>query len=273
MERARQEPQQSHGAVAGGEPLEQTPHRPSSRIERRVEYECVQLSGESIHLPALGGSVRGEQRVGPARAGAGLRERQKAAREQRILRAAEVLFARRGYAATAIEDVARRAGLAVGTVYNYFASKSELALALLRRETRETLAAGDIAVASGQADPRRAVTRLLEVYVDLLARHERALLRELFSAALAAPETIGRAAFELDLRLLGQLHGLLVRLRAQGALAPAVDPGQAATTLYAVYLAWVLAFAASETVTVDAVRAQVRAGVALAMQGIARRER
>jgi hypothetical protein len=35
----------------------------------------------------------------------------------------------------------------------------------------------------------------------------------------------------------------------------------------------VLAFAASETVTVDAVRAQVRAGVALVMRGIAGRGR
>lgn len=217
--------------------------------------------------------MRGEERVRAAGAGAGLRERQKAAREHRILRAAEALFVQCGYADTAIEDVARRAGLAVGTVYNYFASKAELALVLLRRETHETLAAGDAAVASAPADPRRAVTQLLEVYVDLLARHERALLRELFAAALAEPDTIGRAAFELDLRLLGQLHGLLVRLRRQGALTRAVNPGQGATTLYAVYLAWVLAFAASETVTVDAVRAQVRAGVALAMRGIARRER
>lgn len=214
--------------------------------------------------------MRSAERIGPGGAGAGLRERQKAARERRILRAAEALFARRGYAGTAIEDVARRADLAVGTVYNYFASKAELALALLRRETRGTLAAGEAAAASAPADPLRAVIRLLEVYVDLLARHERALLRELFAAALAEPETIGRAAFELDLRLLGQLHGLLVRLRRQGALARGAEPGQAATTLYAIYLAWVLAFTASEAITVDVVRAQVRAGVALAMRGIAR---
>jgi AcrR family transcriptional regulator len=219
------------------------------------------------------GGMRGEGSGRATGAGGGLRERQKAAREQRILRAAEALFARRGYAGTAIEDVARRAELAVGTVYNYFASKAQLALALLRRETADTLAAGDAAVASAPADPTRAVTQLLEVYVDLLARHERALLRELFAAALTEPETIGRAAFELDLRLLGQLHGLLDRLRRQRTLARGVDPGQAATTLYAVYLAWVLAFAASETVTVEAVREQVRAGVALAMRGIARRER
>ena len=214
--------------------------------------------------------MRIQRRIGPERAAGGLRERQKAGREQRILRAAEALFARRGYTDTAIEEVARRAGLAVGTVYNYFASKAELVLALLRRETRETLAAGDIAVASAPADPTRAVTQLLDVYVDLLGRHERALLRELFAAALAEPETVGRAAFELDLRLLGQLHGLLSRLRRQGALARGVDAGQAATTLYAIYLAWVLVFSASEAASVDAVREQVRSGVALVMRGIAR---
>jgi len=215
--------------------------------------------------------MRTEARSGASGAVGGLRERQKAAREQRILRAAETLFARRGYAKTSIDDVARRAELAVGTVYNYFASKAELALALLRRETRDTLAAGEAAAGRPTAGPTRAVARLFDVYVDLLARHERRLLRELFAAALAEPATIGRAAFELDLRLIGQLHGLLAKLRERGELAAGVDIGAAATTLYAIYLAWVLAFAASDSVDVEAVRAQVCRGVALALRGIAAR--
>ena len=67
--------------------------------------------------------------------GAGLRARQKQERERRILKAAEQLFARKGFAGVAMEDVAARAGLAVGTLYNYFPSKLALLLAILRRET------------------------------------------------------------------------------------------------------------------------------------------
>ena len=41
-----------------------------------------------------------------------------------------------------MEDVAARAGLAVGTIYNYFPSKSDLLLAIIRRETESLVARG-----------------------------------------------------------------------------------------------------------------------------------
>ena len=65
----------------------------------------------------------------------GRRDRQKQEREHRIVQAAGELFARKGYSDVAMEDVAARAGLAVGTIYNYFPSKSALLLAIVRRET------------------------------------------------------------------------------------------------------------------------------------------
>lgn len=204
----------------------------------------------------------------------GLRARQKAERERRILRAAEWYFGRRGFAETTMEQVARRARVAVGTIYNYFPSKADLVRALLRAETRETLAAGDaVLVRAGRPGARedavRLVVALFDVYVDLLARHDRELLRELLAAALASPERIGRAAFEMDLHLLAQLHHLLERLAADGKLAEGVDPGQAAALLYSLYAAWLFAFAAGEeAVGVETVRAQVRSGVVLAMRGI-----
>jgi AcrR family transcriptional regulator len=210
----------------------------------------------------------------PGTAGApappGRRARQKAQRERRILRAAEALFARRGFAATSMEDVARRAGLAVGTLYNYFPSKTELALALLRRETEAALAAGEAVCGAPPEDAVAAVAALLDVYVDLVARHGRDRVRQLVVAFVTRAGPIGRAAFEMDLRLLGQLAGLLGRLAAAGKLAPQVEPGRAAVTLYGIYLTWLLAFAASEALPAERMREEVRRGVALAMAGIAK---
>lgn len=200
----------------------------------------------------------------------GLRERQKAEREGRILRAAEYLFGRRSYAETGMEDVARRARVAVGTIYNYFPSKADLVLALLRRETGDTLAAGEAVLARAVEtdDAESCVHALFDVYVELLARHEREQLRELLAAALASPETVGRAAFEMDLRLLAQLRELLARLFARDLLAADVDTGQAALLLYTVYASWLFAYAASDDVSLETLRAQVRSGVALALRGL-----
>ena len=59
------------------------------------------------------------------------RERLKQEREQRILDAAAVVFAHNGYHRTTIRDIAQRADVADGTIYNYFDSKFDLLLAIM----------------------------------------------------------------------------------------------------------------------------------------------
>ena len=53
-------------------------------------------------------------------------------RRQEILAAAIHVFGKKGYAATCVEDVARQARLAKGTVYLYFDSKEEIYAAAVR---------------------------------------------------------------------------------------------------------------------------------------------
>lgn len=51
---------------------------------------------------------------------------------ERILEAALDLFEENGFDATAVPEIARRAGVATGSIYRYFASKDELVNALYR---------------------------------------------------------------------------------------------------------------------------------------------
>ncbi len=60
------------------------------------------------------------------------RKRRKAARPAEIIEAALQEFAANGYAATRLEDVARRAGVAKGTIYLYFDGKQALFMAVVR---------------------------------------------------------------------------------------------------------------------------------------------
>ncbi|MDH4192344.1 MAG: TetR/AcrR family transcriptional regulator [Betaproteobacteria bacterium] len=59
-------------------------------------------------------------------------ERRKDDRPEQITAAALDLFVERGYAGTRLEDVAERAGVSKGTVYLYFANKTELFKAVVR---------------------------------------------------------------------------------------------------------------------------------------------
>lgn len=51
-------------------------------------------------------------------------------RKTQILEAALDVFARRGYGETTIPDIAHEAGIAVGTIYNYFESKKDLLISI-----------------------------------------------------------------------------------------------------------------------------------------------
>ena len=67
--------------------------------------------------------------------------RRLAAREQAILDAATSLAAERGMSAVQIAAVAERAGIAAGTVYRYFPSKTDLVAALIEALSQRALAA------------------------------------------------------------------------------------------------------------------------------------
>ena len=58
-----------------------------------------------------------------------------------ILQAAEELFAAKGYRATSADDIVQRAGIGVGSLYDYFPNKASIALALL--EATSTTIADD----------------------------------------------------------------------------------------------------------------------------------
>jgi len=73
-----------------------------------------------------------------------------------IVDAAEAVFAERGFHGARIQDIALRARIAVGTVYNHFEHKDEVLAALLEERSEELLA--QLAPAPG--DPRAFAARL-----------------------------------------------------------------------------------------------------------------
>ncbi len=75
----------------------------------------------------------GKGAVGGKAVAAGPRRRRKEERPGEIVAAAFEEFARSGFAATKLDDVAARAGITKGTIYLYFPSKEDLFLATMRR--------------------------------------------------------------------------------------------------------------------------------------------
>lgn len=83
------------------------------------------------------------------RAAAPRRRLSAADRRARIVGAATRAFARRGYHAASIDEIAAAAGISKPVVYDHFASKAELHLRLLEQE-RDRLLAGSQQAATAQ---------------------------------------------------------------------------------------------------------------------------
>jgi AcrR family transcriptional regulator len=69
------------------------------------------------------------------------RERNKVLRREQILEAAVKVFARRGFGNATVAEIAEEAGVAAGTIYNYFEGKEELFMSIPQLISEPMLAA------------------------------------------------------------------------------------------------------------------------------------
>jgi AcrR family transcriptional regulator len=142
-------------------------------------------------------------------------EARRAEVRERIVRAARDLIAQGGYGEARVAAVAKRAGVATGTVYRYFPSKAELFAEVFRRASqREVDAMAEATRADGRPAGERAATAaeiwarralrgrrlayaLLAEPVDPLVEVERLEFRRAYRDVLATLIADGIAAGEL----------------------------------------------------------------------------
>lgn len=146
-----------------------------------------------------------------------LRARHKEEARASILDAAEHVFSREGLSQGRMDHVAREAGVAVGTLYNYFADRSALLASLLDSRRGELLARLDRSLA---AAPQRFGPQL-DAFLDAVlahAREHRPLLGLLMQEEVAA--VVARLSPPPGERTWDQL-----RRRAQGVVGRGVSEG------------------------------------------------
>src|SRR6187455_1090549 len=88
-------------------------------------------------------------------------------KRERILSAAERIFARHGFFAAKVSDVAKEAGVADGTIYLYFKSKDDLLISLFERRMQQVNALLRDAVADIKS-PREQLTVFIKTYLKLV---------------------------------------------------------------------------------------------------------
>jgi TetR/AcrR family transcriptional repressor of uid operon len=174
----------------------------------------------------------------------------RAARRGQIIAAARACFARAGYHATTMADVAAQAGVSKGTPYLYFDSKEALFIAL--HEDWDCGVAGRVNAAiaalpeAGRRSPRRVLHAVAAAVAAQVTGHPQTCRVLMEARALAAHEpAITAAVRTADARTHDQLEGLFAAGVQAGEWPAATDPGLAALLftagLYGLMTQWHLA--------------------------------
>ena len=158
----------------------------------------------------------------------------------RLFVAATELFATRGYHATTVDEIARRAGVAKGTFFVHFSTKDGVVIQLVRIQTRAARRARTVALGDGPLAALRAAVMTLG--------EQAGFSRELSRAVLSA--TLDNAALSGDLDLLfGEVFADMITdaraAVAAGQLHATRDGELLARALMASYLGAALHFTSS----------------------------
>src|SRR5881409_4312197 len=123
-------------------------------------------------------------------------QRRKDERPAELLAAALEVFGERGFAATKLTDVARRAGVTKGTVYLYFDSKEALFKAVVRETIVPVIAKGEALAQSFTGSARELLEQLVREYWRLVGETEVAGIPKLMMAEAATFPELTRFYYE-----------------------------------------------------------------------------
>ncbi len=151
------------------------------------------------------------------------------------------VFARRGYHASRVGDIAEEAGVAHGLLYHYFASKEEVLETVFRETWTELLAAVREVEDSG-ADAQEQLRQVAAILLRSWRRDPdlvRVLVREVTRSA-----ELGRRVGEIG-DAFAAIERIVRRGQAEGTFRDGVDPRLASVIFYGaieeILTGWVLA--------------------------------
>ena len=194
----------------------------------------------------------------------GLQEKKKIKRRKRILKAATRLFQNRGYADTTITAIADKADVGVGTIYNYFSSKNQILLNIvadifLEKRPDEIIYAND---------PAQTAIRFLSYYMDEFSLFDKEIWRGWFAALFLEPDLFERA-YELDMKIVGELAGICEDMQAKNMMTDKVPPKDIAKLLYMPFITLVMSYIMLEDMDIHAAKKEFEGQVTLIFRGLA----
>lgn len=149
-----------------------------------------------------------------------------AATRERIIDAAERLFAERGFSGVSMPAIAAAAGITAGAIYKHFEGKEELFFSIVRRAVEATPATNE---AKGRTGPA-ALAAIVAAYTTPRLRRVRQLAVEIHHAAAQNGKVRRLLRSSVD-REIGELTQGIAATQRAGEIDAKLDPQLAASAI------------------------------------------
>lgn len=199
----------------------------------------------------------------------GLRERKKKESEEKITSSARDIFLKKGYNNTTMEEIAAKADMGVGTLYNYFKSKAEIFISIMVRESliNETDDEADLKL---EKDPATIIIDYILRSTSYIEAFDKNLWIELFAAMLGnanSDNSIITGLVNMDFKFIQKLDHLLNSLKEKGRLPQSFKSNEAAYAIYSIILTQIIMYIYTERATFEVYRTNVKNQISFLFEG------
>jgi TetR/AcrR family transcriptional regulator, fatty acid metabolism regulator protein len=147
-----------------------------------------------------------------------------------ILDAAVQVFARQGFHACRVSDIADEAGVAYGLVYHYFASKDEILDTLFLERWHVMLEL--IRAVDGDTTPVREKLRAIASFIVESYRHDPDLMKVIIVEVTRAANSFGNTHIGTIREAYDLIGGMIIKAQEEGVFKAEIDPRFAAMAFY-----------------------------------------
>jgi len=163
-------------------------------------------------------------------------------KRNRILKAAIKVFAKKGFYATRVSEIAKAAGVADGTIYLYFKNKDDVLITIFEEGIEQLLAILRQVAESDEPFENR-IRRIIELQLGLL-QDQRDLAEVITVNLRQSSRLLKQYAAPLFMQYIDVIAGVIRKGQEQGAFRKDLNPRVVARSLFgaldAILLTWAL---------------------------------
>lgn len=164
----------------------------------------------------------------------GKRDQNKEKTKKAILKAALGMFSKKGFLATTTKEISEKAGIAEGTLFNYFRTKEDLALYFLEQEVKGLIHWYEKQAHLRNASLAEKLFAMIHHHLERISPYEDFIgavyLRALQPASKLSPLSLDRQ--EINVRYLKFIRGILEESEEKGEIPNVGDVGCYAVALF-----------------------------------------